>query len=56
MLGGCPGTKQSGIPGPRVGYMPQVGIHFPKYYRYKDLIQLSVEYMLVLKEKCNTEL
>lgn len=31
VLGGMPGTVGSGVPGPRVGYMPQVS----------DLVQLS---------------
>jgi len=26
VLGGKPGSKGSGVPGPRIGYMPQVGI------------------------------
>ena len=24
VFGGVPGTRESGVPGPRVGYMPQV--------------------------------
>lgn len=28
MLGGKPGTKGSGVPGKRVGYMPQVSEHY----------------------------
>jgi ABC-type Mn2+/Zn2+ transport system ATPase subunit len=28
VLGGTPGSRGSGVPGPRVGYMPQVNFHF----------------------------
>lgn len=39
VLGGKPGSKGSGVPGPRVGYMPQVshccyGIHCYVHTRY----------------------
>jgi hypothetical protein len=27
VLGGKPGTKGSGVPGPRIGYMPQVRVN-----------------------------
>lgn len=30
VLGGKPGSKGSGVPGPRVGYMPQVSLRFYK--------------------------
>lgn len=30
VLGGRPGSRGSGVPGPRVGYMPQVGFHTKK--------------------------
>lgn len=29
VLGGHPGTKGSGVPGPRIGYMPQVNCNVP---------------------------
>lgn len=33
VLGGRPGSRGSGVPGPRVGYMPQVGFSF-KYKKF----------------------
>lgn len=48
VLGGKPGEEGSGIPGPRVGYMPQVTLSgcikntICNYYLYKKLLKIPL--------------
>jgi len=34
VLGGKPGSKGSGVPGPRIGYMPQVCVNIERNISY----------------------
>lgn len=49
VLGGTPGSRGSGVPGPRIGYMPQVktAIHFQ--FIQIDLLLLIVKYAIVFR-------
>jgi hypothetical protein len=40
VLGGKPGSKDSGVPGPRIGYMPQV-CHTSKNVCYLKILMFS---------------
>jgi len=44
VLGGKPGSKSSGVPGPRIGYMPQVCVNIERNVRHLVVKGLVGEY------------